>query len=72
MMTLALAIDDTVVSAGKALSKDEIEKIILKYGRFFINPPGLKGEGEYVQSENLVLLVIINKKTGIPEDSKSF
>ena len=30
MMTPALAIDGTVVSAGKVLSKDEIKKIILK------------------------------------------
>lgn len=28
MMTPALAVDGTVVSAGKALSKDEIKKII--------------------------------------------
>lgn len=30
MMTPALAIDGTVVSAGKVLSKDEIKKIISK------------------------------------------
>ena len=30
MMTPALAIDGTVVSAGKVLSKDEIKKIITK------------------------------------------
>ena len=30
MMTPALAVDDTVVSAGKVLSKDEIKKIISK------------------------------------------
>lgn len=30
MMTPALVIDGTVVSAGKVLSKDEIKKIILK------------------------------------------
>lgn len=30
MMTPALAIDGTVVSAGKVLSKDDIKKIILK------------------------------------------
>jgi small redox-active disulfide protein 2 len=30
MMTPALAIDGMVVSAGKALSKDEIKKILLK------------------------------------------
>ena len=30
MMTPALAIDGTVVSSGKALSKDEIKKLILK------------------------------------------
>jgi len=30
MMTPALAVDGTVVSAGKVLSKDEIKKIILK------------------------------------------
>ncbi len=30
MMTPALAVDGTVVSAGKVLSKNEIKKIILK------------------------------------------
>ena len=30
MMTPALAVDGTVVSAGKVLSKDDIKKIILK------------------------------------------
>ena len=30
MMTPALAVDGTVVSAGKVLSKDEIKKIITK------------------------------------------
>jgi small redox-active disulfide protein 2 len=30
MMTPALAVDGTVVSAGKALSKDEIKKILVK------------------------------------------
>ena len=30
MMTPALAVDDTVVSAGRVLSKDEIKKIISK------------------------------------------
>lgn len=30
MMTPALAVDGTVVSAGKVLSKEEIKKIILK------------------------------------------
>jgi len=30
MMTPALAIDGTVISSGKALSKDEIKKLILK------------------------------------------
>ena len=30
MMTPALAVDDTVVSVGKVLSKDEIKKIISK------------------------------------------
>ncbi len=30
MMTPALAVDGTVVSAGKVLSKDEIKKIIAK------------------------------------------
>ncbi len=30
MMTPALAIDSTIVSAGKVLSKDEIKKIILR------------------------------------------
>ena len=30
MMTPALAVDSTVVSAGKVLSKDEIKKIISK------------------------------------------
>ena len=30
MMTPALAVDGTVVSAGKVLSKDDIEKIISK------------------------------------------
>ena len=30
MMTPALVVDDTVVSAGRVLSKDEIKKIILK------------------------------------------
>ncbi len=30
MMTPALVIDGTVVSAGKVLSKDEIKKLILK------------------------------------------
>jgi len=31
MMTPALAVDGTVVSAGKVLSKDEIKKLISKY-----------------------------------------
>lgn len=30
MMTPALAIDDTVVSSGKVLTKDEIKKILAK------------------------------------------
>ena len=30
MMTPALAVDGTVVSAGKVLSKDEIKKILVK------------------------------------------
>ena len=30
MMTPALAVDGTVVSAGKALSKDEIKKVLVK------------------------------------------
>jgi small redox-active disulfide protein 2 len=30
MMTPALAVDGTVVSAGKVLSKDDIKKILLK------------------------------------------
>ena len=30
MMTPALAVDGTVVSAGKVLSKDEIKKVISK------------------------------------------
>ncbi|MDD5505928.1 MAG: thioredoxin family protein [Candidatus Omnitrophica bacterium] len=33
MLTPALAVDGTVVSAGKVLNKDEIKKIILKTGR---------------------------------------
>lgn len=31
MMTPALAVDGTIVSAGKVLSKDEIKKIVAKY-----------------------------------------
>jgi small redox-active disulfide protein 2 len=33
MMTPALSVDGTVVSAGKVLGKDEIKKIILNNGR---------------------------------------
>ncbi len=35
MMTPALAVDGTVVSAGKVLSKDEIKKIISKHDRVY-------------------------------------
>jgi len=34
--------------------------------------PNPKGKGEYIQTENVVILVTVNKKTGIVEDSKFF